>query len=317
MSKIRKLSVVIPVFNEEKSLKILHETIKSVLDKISAKKGKNYEIIFIDDGSSDRSFSVLKNIHSNNKESVRLIKLRKNFGKGAALSCGFKHAKGDCVITIDSDLQDSPEEMPRFIEKLDQGFDVVSGWKVARKDPLPKKIFSYFFNIFASFAMGFKLHDVNCGIKAYKSEVLSEVEIYGDLYRFIPLLAYRKGFKVCEIPVKHYARKYGRSKYGWKRLFGGSLDLLTVFFITHYKNKPLHFFGILGIILFLLGFSTALFITLLKITTGTIQGHIPLLLFSILSIIVGVQLISLGLLGELYSSNSKKKEYLVEFTTYK
>jgi glycosyltransferase involved in cell wall biosynthesis len=313
MNKTKTISVVIPVLNEEKSLVNLYSGIKSALDKLK----KDYELIFVDDGSTDNSFFVLKKIYIKNKKKVKLIKLRKRFGKGAALSCGFDHSKGDCVITIDSDLQDDPNEIPRLIAKLDEGYDVVTGWKAKRKDAFFKKMFSYFFNVLTSLVMGLRVHDINCGIKAYRKNVLIEIDLYGDFYRFIPLLAYRKGFKVCEIPVKHHPRKYGKSKYGWKRLIGGGLDLLTIFFITHYQSKPSHFFGVMGLLLFLIGFVIDLYLTAVRIVTGTFQGHIPLLLFGMLLIIVGVQLISLGLLGELYLINVKKKEYSVEYSTYK
>lgn len=313
MNKIKKLSVIIPVLNEERNLGPLFSKIKIAL----ARQKKDYELIFVDDGSTDDSFSVLKRIYQKNKKRVKLIRLRKRFGKGAALSCGFEHSQGDCIITIDSDLQDDPNEIPKLIDKLEEGFDVVSGWKIKRKDPLTKKLFSYFFNLISSFVMGVRIHDINCGIKAYKINVLTEIDIYGDFYRFIPLLAYRKGFKVCEVPVKHYTRRHGKSKYGWKRLVGGGLDLLTIFFITRYQSKPSHFFGVIGLILFFVGFSVDFFLAIVRLITGTFQGHVPLLLFGILLIIVGVQLISLGLLGELYLINVKKKEYSVEDSTYK
>lgn len=312
MKKYKIISVIIPVLNEEENLNTLYLKVKSALDSIK----KDYEIIFIDDGSGDESFSILKSIYIKNKKRVKLIKFRKRFGKGAALSCGFDYSKGEYIVTLDSDLQDDPDEIPKLLLKLDEGYDVVSGWKLKRKDPLLKKFFSFFFNILASLVMGKRIHDINCGIKAYKRSVLEEVNLYGDFYRFIPLIAYRKGFKVFEIPVRHFPRKYGKTKYGWKRLVGGSLDLLTIFFITYYQSKPSHFFGTMGLILFFIGFIIDLFLTFIRITTGTFQGHIPLLLFGMLLIIVGVQLISLGLLGELYLINAEKREYSIEYSSY-
>ncbi|MBL7086673.1 MAG: glycosyltransferase family 2 protein, partial [Candidatus Cloacimonetes bacterium] len=219
------LSFVIPVYNEEKTLKELHQ---KMLENIG---NKNYEIIFIDDGSNDNSYNILQRIVRED-ENVKIIKFRRNFGKSAALQIGFDKAKGDIVFTLDADLQDDPDEIPRFIKKINEGYDLVAGWKKHRKDPITKKISSKIFNLITSIIFRLKLHDYNCGFKAYRNEVIKSIHIYGELHRYIPALAKAKGYKICEIPIKHHKRRFGRSKYGLERFTRGFLDLLTVTMIT-------------------------------------------------------------------------------------
>lgn len=295
------LSIIVPVFNEEKSLKELH---KKILGNIGI---QSYEIIFIDDGSTDNSFKILQEIAEDDKN-VHIIKFRRNFGKSAALQTGFDKAKGDIVFTLDADLQDDPEEIPGFIEKINQGYDLVAGWKKHRKDPITKKIASKIFNIVTSIIFRLKLHDYNCGFKAYRNEVIKSINIYGELHRYIPALAKAKGFRICEIPVKHHKRKFGKSKYGMERLARGFLDLLTVTMITKFERSPLYLFGIGGLIISLIGFIITLYLAIMKIFYGMALSNRPLLFLGVLLIVVGVQLVSIGLLGEMIVYSSKNIE---------
>lgn len=295
------LSFVIPVFNEEKTLKELH-------NKILENVGINtYEIIFIDDGSKDNSYDILQEIAQSDKN-VQVIKFRKNFGKSAALQAAFDKAKGDIVFTLDADLQDDPAEIPKFIEKINKGYDLIAGWKKHRKDPITKKIPSRIFNIVTSIIFRLKLHDYNCGFKAYKNEVIKSISIYGELHRYIPAIAKAKGFKISEIPVKHHKRKFGKSKYGFERFTRGFLDLLTVTMITKYERSPLYLFGIGGLIISFIGFIVTLYLAIMKIFFGMALSNRPLLFLGVLLIVVGVQLISIGLLGEMIVYSSKNIE---------
>lgn len=297
-----EFSVVIPVLNEVESIDELYQRIISVLEKLS----KNFEIIFIDDGSVDGSLDLLKKI-SEQDHRVKVIQLRKNFGKTIALSLGFKEAKGEKIITLDADLQDLPEEIPKLLEKLDKGYDLVSGWKQKRKDRLIKKINSRIFNLLVSLFTGVKIHDINCGLKVYRKKVIEEIELYGELHRFIPALASWKGFKIGEVRIEHHPRKHGRSKYGTERYFQGILDLLTVILLTRYTQKPLHFFGISGLLLFIIGLLIDLYLAIIWFRGYWISNR-PLLLLGTLLIIVGIQFIFFGLLGELIVFSSPKDE---------
>jgi len=308
--KYLKLSIVIPVLDEEHTLEKLFFGIKEAVNKT---RYKNFEVIFIDDGSSDSSWSVigaLKNKYTNN---IVSIKFRKNFGKSLALYAGFLKAQGDLVFTMDADLQDNPAEIPNFINKLDEGYDVVAGWKKIRHDPLSKILPSKIFNKVTSIFSGIHLHDFNCGFKLYKKEVIKNIEIYGELHRFIPVLASYYGFKIAEIAVIHNERQYGVSKYGYERYVRGFLDLLTVIITTKYLQKPNHLFGGLGILFGLIGFLSLSYLIILWFYGYTI-GHRPLLLFGILSVMLSVQMISLGLISELINKNSKNNriEKIVE-----
>ncbi len=292
------LSFVIPIKDEEESLPQLTQEIAEQCIQLK----KSYQIVFIDDGSVDQSFKVIQELHQKDKN-IEGVQLRGNFGKSVALSVGFAHANGSIIFTMDGDLQDKPSEIPRFLEKLDQGYDLVSGWKQRRYDPLSKTLPSKLFNYLASRFTKVKIHDFNCGFKAYRRAVVTNLNIYGELYRFIPALAFQKRFKVAEIIVEHQARKYGRSKYGWSRLIRGLLDLITVTFLSSYGSRPGHFFGSLGILLIIPGFFIGLYITYLRITTGGIEYRYPLLFLGILLILAGTQLVSTGLIAEMIVNN--------------
>ena len=311
-SKINNLdlSIIIPLLNEEESLNELYVNIKEVLDSIPI---SDYEIIFIDDGSTDSSIDVLKKIHSEDSR-AHCVRFRRNYGKSAALAIGFKRAKGKYVITMDADLQDDPTEIPNLISKLDAGYDLVSGWKKHRYDPISKTLPSKLFNVVTSLASGIKLHDFNCGLKAYKSEVVKTVEIYGEMHRYIPALAHWEGFKITEIPVHHQKRKYGHTKFGISRFINGFLDLLTVLFTTKYMKRPLHFFGTGGTLFLFLGIIIDLILSIQWISGEKNLSNRPLLWFGIALIVVGVQFISLGLIAELITKHYmeiKKNQYSI------
>ncbi len=297
------ISFVIPVKDEEKTIAILFQKINIEMKKLH----KSYEVIFIDDGSEDNSFEIMKKIKSKNKN-VTIIKHRGNWGKSISLQSGFEISKGEIIITMDADLQDDPIEIPKFIEKIDQGYDLVSGWKKIRYDPISKTLPSRFGNKLASLLTGIKLNDFNCGFKAYKAYVVKNLNLYGELYKFIPVIAGKKNYKIAEIVIKHHKREFGKSKFGWERNAKGFLDLMTIFFLTGYLKKPGHFFGTLGLISFFIGFLIGLYITYLRITTGGIAFRYPLLFLGILAMIIGIQLITTGLLAELMVYHISPKE---------
>ena len=304
------ISVVIPLYNEEGSLNELSAALKKVFGSLKC----NYEVIFIDDGSTDQSFSILKGIHSRNYR-FRCIKLRRNYGKSSALAAGFKMAKGDIIITMDADLQDDPEEIPELIQKINYGYDLVSGWKKIRYDPFIKKHTSKLFNFITSKISGIKLHDFNCGLKAYKKDVIKSIKVYGEMHRYMPALAYLSGFKVTEKVVKHRARKYGETKFGASRFLKGFFDLLTVIFTTKYIKRPLHLFGTVGVISFLVGFVITLFLTYLKFFKNQYISDRPLFLVGVLFMIVGIQFLSLGLIAEMITkANVHEDDALIELT---
>ena len=293
------ISIVIPLYNEQDSLQELTDNIVQALSPIE----KEYELLFIDDGSTDDSCRVLKEIKKTTPQ-VKIIRLRKNFGKSAALAEGFKKAKGKLVFTMDADMQDDPTEIPKMIKKLEEGYDLISGWKKKRNDPLNKTIPSKFFNLITRMLTGIKIHDFNCGFKLYKNEVIKTIPVYGELHRYLPVLAHWQGFKVGEIDVRHHARKHGKSKFGTRRLFNGFFDLLTVLFITRYRHKPLHLFGFIGLLFIFLGFLISIYLTI-QWFQGLGIGQRPLLFLGILLLIVGVQSFSLGLIGEMLTSQRK------------
>ncbi len=300
-NEIKSITILVPVYNEEESLPNLYARVTEEMGKLDYL----YDILFIDDGSRDQSVPILNDIIEKDPR-VSLIVMRRNFGKSEALGIAFREVKGDVVITMDADLQDEPSEISRFIEKIEEGYDLVSGWKQERKDPLTKVISSKFFNGLTSFLSGIKLHDFNCGFKAYRNEVTKCVDVYGELHRFIPALAHQEGFSVCEIPVKHNAREFGESKYGrlgLKRFINFLLDPINVLLLTKYTKKPIHFFGLAGVSLFFVGFIIGTYLTFIKFYTGTFQGRYPLLMLVGIMIVVGVQLIIAGLLGEMMSKN--------------
>jgi glycosyltransferase involved in cell wall biosynthesis len=297
------LSVVIPLYNEEGSLMELSLSLKRVFDLLKC----NYEVIFVDDGSTDTSFEKIKEINKRNSR-YHCIKLRRNYGKSAALSAGFKEAKGDVVITMDADLQDDPNEIPELIKAINSGYDLVSGWKKIRYDPFIKRHTSKIFNYFTSKVSGIRLHDFNCGLKAYRKDVIKSVKVYGEMHRYIPALAHIMGFKVTEKVVKHHPRKFGVTKFGTNRFLNGFFDLLTVAFTSKFIKKPLHLFGTLGILSSFIGFVITLYLTILKFFGNESISNRPLFLVGTLFIIVGFQSFSLGLIAEMITKSSHKDE---------
>jgi glycosyltransferase involved in cell wall biosynthesis len=295
------LSIVVPVYNEERSVALLFDELQATLDGL----GTAWEVIFVDDGSTDATFSALTRLHAAHT-TVRVVRLRRNFGKAAALSAAFEHARGEIVVTIDGDGQDDPAEIARLLAKLDEGFDLVSGWKARRRDPLRRRVLSRVFNAVTSWVSGVRLHDMNCGLKAYRAEVLQGLNLYGELHRFVPVLAHAEGYRVGELPVNHRPRRHGRSHYGVERYLRGFLDLLTVSFMGRYRHRPLHLFGGLGLLLGLGGLAILAYMTALKVT-GEAIGHRPLLTLGVLLVVVGMQFFSLGLISELLTSHHMER----------
>ncbi len=290
------LSFVIPFMNEQDTLRELTDRISDAASA-SMPVGRTFEIIFVDDGSTDGSVSVVEQL-MRERDNLQLLELQGNFGKSAALAAGFAIAAGEIVFTLDADLQDDPKEIPRFLAKLDEGFDLVSGYKAKRHDPITKVLPSRIFNGMVRRLTGIKLHDVNCGFKAYRAVVLKNLRLYGEMHRFVPVLAHWKRFKIAEIVVEHHARKFGHSKFGGGRFFRGLMDLLTVFFLLKYERRPAHFFGGVGAIIFAGGVVICGYLTLLKLL-GSDIGHRPLLMLGVLLIVVGVQVLATGLIAEL------------------
>ena len=296
-----KLSIIIPIYNESESIELLYDEIKS------QKFPFQYEIIFIDDGSTDKSRSIIRDLIDKDS-AVILIKMKNNYGKSNALSAGFTIASGEIVITMDGDLQDNPYEIYDLIDLIKNGYDVVSGWKKNRRDPISKRILSKIFNFFTSIVTGIKIHDFNCGLKAYRNEVVKSIDVYGGMHRYLPVLAAFNGYRITEKIVKHRERSFGVSKYGGKRIMKGFFDLLTVIFLGKYLNRPLHFFGKLGILFLFIGVVINLYLTY-GWFNGVWIGNRPILFLGILFIIIGVQFFSLGLLGELiYKINQSNNE---------
>ena len=300
MKKI--VSFVIPVYNEEESLEILY-------GKIIENVPKEYdrEIWFVNDGSTDNSEAVIKKIIDKD-DKVHLISFRKNFGKAMALESAFRNVNGQIVITMDADLQDDPIEIPNFISKIEEGYDLVSGWKKERHDPLEKRLPSKLFNKVTSKMSGVKLHDFNCGYKAYKREVIDAIDVYGELHRYIPVLAHRKGFKITEIVVHHNKRQFGKSKYGFERYLRGLFDSLTVAFLGKYYDRPMHLFGKLGMLMFLIGFVLCMILTV-EWFMGMGIGTRPLLQLGVMLILLGVQMLSIGFLGDMLVDATYRKRY--------
>ncbi|MBN1481691.1 glycosyltransferase [candidate division KSB1 bacterium] len=302
------ISIVVPLLNEAGSVLELYEGIKAVLQDL----GKDFEVIFVDDGSTDGSAFLIKEL--NEKDSrAKLIEFRKNYGKAAALAAGFNMAQGHVVITMDADLQDDPKEIPNLLNKLNEGYDLVSGWKKVRHDPFLKRVSSKVYNLFTSLFSGIRLHDFNCGLKAYRSEVVKTMNVYGELHRYLPVIAHRNGYRVTEIPVRHHARKYGRSKYGVARFTRGAFDLMTITFLTRYKKRPLHLFGSWGLISTFAGLVILAVLAVQKIFFAAHLSRRPLLFLGLLLVIVGMQSFSIGLLGEMITeSRAESDNYLVK-----
>jgi glycosyltransferase involved in cell wall biosynthesis len=302
----KMISVVVPLYNEEDSLVELSVALKKVLDNLRC----GWEVLFIDDGSTDTSYQKLQEIHKVNGK-FKCLKFKRNYGKSSALQEGFKAAKGDYVITMDADLQDDPEEIPALIAKLNEGFDLVSGWKKVRHDPFIKKHTSKLFNGVTSMMVGLKLHDYNCGLKAYVRDVVKNVKVYGEMHRYIPALAHLSGFRVTEMAVTHHERKYGKTKYGLSRFFNGLFDLITVLFTTKYIKRPLHLFGFIGVMSFMAGTGILLYLTILKFFESTPISGRPLFFVGILMAIVGVQFFSIGLIGEMITKTSVENDNVI------
>ena len=310
------ISVVVPLYNEEESLPEL----EAWIERVMTENHFTYEIIFVDDGSNDRSWEVIRSLREKNP-AVRAIRFQRNYGKSAGLYCGFEAAQGDVVITMDADLQDSPDEIPELYRMItEEGYDLMSGWKKRRYDPIGKTLPSKFFNATARLASGIKLHDFNCGLKAYRKKVVKSIEVYGEMHRFIPVLAKNAGFKkIGEKVVHHRARKYGVSKFGWERMIKGYLDLITVMFMTRFGKSPMYFFGGLGTLMFLIGGATAIYLIIEKLYK---QAHLlpiravtdqPLFFIAMGAAIIGVQLFLAGFIGELIGRNSSdRNRYLID-----
>ncbi len=305
------ISVVIPVYNEQDSLASLHSRLNKVLDDL----GLVSEIIMVDDGSDDTSAKIMKELFEQDPR-LRIITLRRNFGQTAALSAGFNHAKGKIVVSLDADEQNSPEDIPALIDKINEGYDVVNGWRKDRKDAfltriLPSKIANFMIGLLT----GIKLHDFGCTLKAYRSEVLDGIDLYGEMHRMIPVLAHWMGAKITEIEVNHDQRLHGKSKYSISRTLSVILDLMTLKFFMGYFTRPLHLFGLLGLVVLLLGFGSGVAVVLMKIFSQMNMTGNPFLILSVLLVIVGVQLVVMGLLGEItirtYYESQKKPIYYI------
>ncbi len=300
----QSLSIVIPVYNEDESISALYSEVKNSLESFPS-----HEIIFINDGSFDNSLYKITTIVEQDS-AVTLIDLYSNFGKADALNEGFKVATGDIIITMDADLQDDPAEISNLVSKINEGWDVVSGWKVDRQDPITKRWPSKLFNAVMRFVTKVKIHDFNCGLKAYRQKVVKAIDLYGGMHRYTPALAAQKGFSVTEIPVNHRSRKFGVTKYGGSRIFHGFYDLLTVMFLGKYLTRPLHFFGSIGLVLLSAGFAINVYLTV-GWFNGIWIGNRPIFFLGILLLIVGIQFFSMGLIGELITKTAHRNESIV------
>lgn len=292
------LSIVVPVFNEEESLGAFYSELIKELPK------KEHEIVFVDDGSTDKSFFILQDFAKKNKN-VKIFSFRKNHGKAEALTLGFQKALGDFIVTLDADLQDKPSEIENFLKKLNEGYDVVCGWRENRRDDLKKKLSSRVFNTIAGSVWGLHLHDYNCGFKAYTRNAAKSLNLYGGLHRFIPLLAFQKGFSVTEISVQHDKRKFGKSKYGFSKVWKDLPDMFTMLFLTKYKVRPLHFFGVIGTMLFFSGSLILLYLLWVKLMGHAISGR-PILFLGMILLLSGLQTFLTGFLADLINSSAKR-----------
>lgn len=299
-----RFSVVIPFLSEAASLDELYGRLVAALEPLG-----RFELIFVDDGSTDQSFAVAERLFQADQR-VSLVKFRRNLGKSAALAVGWQRSRGEIVVTIDADLQDEPNEIAKLVTALDR-FDLVTGWKQQRNDPWTKRVPSKVFNGVARLLFGVRLNDLNSGLKVMRAEVAKSIDLYGEFHRFVPILAYLQGWRVGELPVQHHLRKYGQSKYGWKRFVRGALDLLTVAFLGRFSNRPLHLFGTIGLLCFGLGFLIALYLTIIWFQGQSI-GQRPLLTFAVLLLLTGLQFLFTGLLAELITSRSVPRRYPVE-----
>lgn len=296
------LSFVVPVYNEQESLKAFYNE----LIKIVKKFARTYELVFVDDGSVDNSLSILKDFEKENRN-IKVLSLRKHQGKAEALTLGFQKAKGEYIVTLDADLQDKPSEIEKLLEKTKEGWDLVSGWRKNRKDSIFKVLTSKLFNIIASIFWGLSVNDLNCGLKVYTKEATKSLNLYGGMHRFIPLLVYQEGFRVTEVPIIHERRKYGKSKYGFSKVFTELPDLFTMLFLMKYAKRPMHFFGVFGGLLFFLGFIVLLYLTYVKFFQGQAIGNRPLLLFGVLLVLTGLQIFFTGFIADLVLHISQKR----------
>ncbi len=288
------ISAVLPAFNEEKNIKEVFYELKEVLTSLK----KPFEIIFVNDGSTDSTQKELEELYKSEKSVLKIIELKRRFGKAATLKMGFLESRGEVIVTLDSDLQDDPTELPKLLNKLDEGFDLISGWKKDRNDNISKIMYSKIFNFFVKLVFDIKLHDFNSGFKVYRAEVVKRLNIYGELHRYIPILAKYEGYKIAEVAVNHRKRKSGSSKYGMMRIFHGFFDLITIIFLTKYRARPLHFFGYIGLFFFLIGFLISLYLTGVKLFEHKSIGERPLLLFGVMMMIFGVQIGIVGVIAE-------------------
>jgi glycosyltransferase involved in cell wall biosynthesis len=295
------ISVVVPALNEEGSLEELYQEIAAALEE----RDEPFEVVFVDDGSTDGSMSLLSRLHDQ-LPNVVVVHLRRNFGKAAALQAGFLEARGEIIVTIDADLQDDPAEIPQLLAKLDEGYDLVSGWKTRRNDPFLRRVFSRIFNWATGVISGVRLHDVNCGLKAYRAEVLQDMRLYGELHRFIPVLASYQGYRIAEVSVNHRPRQHGSSRYGPERYLRGFFDLLSVTFMGRYRYRPLHLFGGIGMLMGAIGFIVLTYLTTIWFWGAGI-GTRPLLTLGVLLMVVGIQFVSLGLISELITSQHEER----------
>lgn len=302
--QIKKVSIVIPAFNEDESLLPLSFELRRVFNEL---RQFEFEVIIVDDGSTDNTLKILNEIRREDNR-FKFISFQKNYGKSAALSVGFKYATGDVIITMDADLQDDPNEIPNLIKKIEEGYDLVSGWKKIRFDPFIKKYSSRLFNFVTSLLTGIKIHDFNCGLKIYKKEVTQSIKVYGEMHRYLPVLAHWNGFKVGEIVVRHHPRRYGKTKFGASRFLKGFLDLITILFTTRYLRRPLHFFGAIGFVLFMIGFIINAYLTIEWAFFGQYLTNRPMLWLGILLILLGMQTIAIGLIGEMIAHHAQRVE---------
>ncbi|RJQ38222.1 glycosyltransferase [Candidatus Microgenomates bacterium] len=304
------ISFVVPLFNEQESLELFYLELKK--STLSYKKS---EIIFIDDGSTDKSLEILKRL-AKKDQNIRIFSFRKNWGKAEALTLGFSKAKGDYIVTLDADLQDKPSEIKNMLGKIEEGYDLVCGWRKNRKDPARKNISSKIFNLFAKKFWGLNLHDYNCGLKMYKNEAAKTLQLYGGMHRFIPLLIFQQGFKVTEVDVVHEKRKFGKSKYGFSKVWKDLPDIFTMLFLSKYSSRPLHFFGTFGMVLFFLGLVVLAYLSIIHFQGQTI-GRRPLLFFGMLLVLSGFQVFFTGFLADLFINLSHKdnnKEFNLKYS---
>ena len=304
---MKRISVVVPLFNEKDALAQLYAELVEEAERLPYE----FEFIFVDDGSSDGSHEALQRLLRSDSR-LRVIRFRRNFGKSAALSAGFSMARGDVIVTLDADLQDKPAEMGKLLARLEEGYDLVSGWKRVRRDPITKRWPSRLFNFATSVLTGVPLHDINCGFKAYRREVIDEVRVYGEMHRYIPVLASYRGFRVGEVAVEHRPRAFGSSKFGAGRFVSGFFDLLTVIMLTRYNSKPLHVFGVLGVLSFVAGFAIEMYLSV-GWFVGRPIGDRPLFFLGIVLLLVGIQFVFFGLLAEMIAySSHREEEYSIQ-----